>query len=71
MYFRQSLRSWLRESVLQPPFDMMIRNRVDRYHLVIEAFALAHKAGVIDAAKAERLIDSTQEKLAKHREYIY
>ena len=52
------------------PFDMMIRNRVDRYHLVIEAFALAHKAGVIDAAKAERLIDSTQEKLAKHREYI-
>lgn len=52
------------------PFDMMIRNRVDRFHLAIEAFALAHKAGVIDADKAKRLIDLLQERLAAHREYI-
>jgi xylulose-5-phosphate/fructose-6-phosphate phosphoketolase len=51
-------------------FDMMIRNRVDRFHLAMEAFAVAKKAGVIDAEKAKRLVDSVQERLALHRDYI-
>jgi xylulose-5-phosphate/fructose-6-phosphate phosphoketolase len=51
-------------------FDMMVRNRVDRFHLAMEAFALARKAGVIDADTATRLIESIQERLASHRDYI-
>ena len=49
---------------------MMVRNRVDRFHLAMEAFALARKAKVIDAETATRLIDTMQERLVAHREYI-
>jgi xylulose-5-phosphate/fructose-6-phosphate phosphoketolase len=52
------------------PFDMMIRNRVDRFHLAIQAFGLAREAGVVDAKKAEKLIESLQERLSEHRDYI-
>jgi xylulose-5-phosphate/fructose-6-phosphate phosphoketolase len=51
-------------------FDMMVRNRVDRYHLAMEAFALAEKLGVASTKTVTGLIESLQEKLEKHREYI-
>jgi xylulose-5-phosphate/fructose-6-phosphate phosphoketolase len=51
-------------------FDMMVRNRVDRYHLAIQAFGFARKAGVIDAKTAKRLIGIIEEKLAEHSAYI-
>ncbi len=51
-------------------FDMMVRNRVDRYHLAIQAFALAKEEKVIEADVASRLISSMQDRLEKHREYI-
>lgn len=51
-------------------FDMMVRNRVDRYHLAMEAFALAEKTGVVDSKTVARLTKSLQEKLDAHRKYI-
>ncbi len=51
-------------------FDMMVRNKVDRYHLAMEAFGLAQETGVIDSDTSKRLIESLQEKLDSHREYI-
>lgn len=51
-------------------FDMMVRNRVDRYHLAMQAFSLAKDAKVIDDATASRLIETIQERLAVHREFI-
>lgn len=51
-------------------FDMMVRNKVDRYHLALEAFSVAKAAGLIDEDKHSRLVSSIQEKLATHREYI-
>lgn len=51
-------------------FDMMVRNHVDRYHLAMEAFAIAEDARVITAQEAERLRDIYQEKLESHRAYI-
>lgn len=51
-------------------FDMMVRNRVDRFHLAMEAFALAEDAGVISAVEAKRLRDSFEQKLTEHKEYI-
>jgi xylulose-5-phosphate/fructose-6-phosphate phosphoketolase len=51
-------------------FDMMVRNHVDRFHLAMEAFALAEKTGVINKETATRLIDSLQARLDIHREYI-
>ncbi len=51
-------------------FDMMVRNKVDRYHLAIEAFNQAKKIGLIDKEKHSHLLENIQEKLATHREYI-
>lgn len=51
-------------------FDMMVRNRVDRFHLAMEAFAIAEDAGVISASEAKRLKDSFEQKLADHKDYI-
>jgi xylulose-5-phosphate/fructose-6-phosphate phosphoketolase len=52
------------------PFDMMVRNRVDRFHLAMEAFAKAAEQGVLEEKKAQELISSFQEKLAEHRAYV-
>lgn len=51
-------------------FDMMVRNRVDRFHLAMEAFAIAEDAGVISATEAKHLKDLFEAKLAEHKEYI-
>ena len=51
-------------------FDMMVRNRVDRFHLAMEAFAAACKEGVIDEETASRLTQTYEAKLSSHREYI-
>jgi xylulose-5-phosphate/fructose-6-phosphate phosphoketolase len=52
------------------PFDMMVRNRVDRYHLSMEVFANAAEQGIISEARAQELISEFQEKLAEHRTYV-
>ncbi len=52
------------------PFDMMVRNRVDRYHLAMEAFAKAAEQNVITETEAQKLISDFQEKLSEHRAYV-
>ena len=52
------------------PFDMMVRNRTDRYHLVMEAFAAAEEEGVIMVTEKDVLIKKYEDKLIAHREYI-
>ncbi len=51
-------------------FDMMVRNHVDRYHLAMEAFAIAEDERVISAEEARRLKTIYEAKLADHRAYI-
>jgi xylulose-5-phosphate/fructose-6-phosphate phosphoketolase len=51
-------------------FDMMVRNRVDRFHLALSAFARARECGVITPAEHDRLEALYREKLAAHRSYI-
>lgn len=52
------------------PFDLHLRNGTSRYNLVIEAFAILAKAGVLDANKAEMLTESYEKKINTHTEYI-
>lgn len=52
------------------PFDMMIRNHTDRYHLAMEAFQAAAEQGVILVEDAERLVREYEEKLSEHRAFI-
>jgi xylulose-5-phosphate/fructose-6-phosphate phosphoketolase len=51
-------------------FDMMVRNRVDRFHLALSAFARAREIGVLTPAEHDRLEALYREKLAVHRAYI-
>ncbi len=51
------------------PFDMMVRNRVDRFHLAMEAFARAAEHGVLKTEEAESLIREFEEQLAIHQAY--
>lgn len=51
------------------PFDMMVRNRVDRFHLAMEAYAHAATQGVLSEVRAQELIAECQAKLATHRAY--
>jgi xylulose-5-phosphate/fructose-6-phosphate phosphoketolase len=52
------------------PFDMMVRNHVDRFHLAMEAFALAEDQGVLNAQEAMMLREKYEKKLADHTAYI-
>lgn len=52
------------------PFDMMVRNKVDRFHLAMEVFSLAAERGVISADESQALIGQYQEALQAHRSYI-
>lgn len=51
------------------PFDMMVRNRVDRFHLAIEGFEKAADLGILSKREAEALAERYREKLAAHRAY--
>jgi len=51
-------------------FDMMVRNRVDRFHLAMEAFSIAEDQGIITAHEAKLLKEKFTKRLEEHREYI-
>lgn len=51
-------------------FDMMVRNRVDRFHLAMEAFSIAEDQGVITAQVAAELHTKYKTRLAEHKTYI-
>lgn len=52
------------------PFDLMVRNETDRYHLAIEVLSKMKKDNVIQAAKADELMKRYREVLSQHKEYI-
>ncbi len=54
------------EGTTTTPFDMTVRNGLDRYHLVLDA--IAHVAGF--AQDASRVRKTMAEKLATHAQYI-
>lgn len=52
------------------PFDMMVRNETDRYHLAMKAFIAAEKEGLIKKASLDTLMKKFEDKLVEHRAYI-
>jgi xylulose-5-phosphate/fructose-6-phosphate phosphoketolase len=52
------------------PFDMMVRNQVDRFHLAMEVFSLAAERGHLTVEESHALISQYQEALQAHRSYI-
>ena len=52
------------------PFDMMVRNRTDRYSLAMEAFAHAETEGLLTVAQKDALVKKYEALLSDHRNYI-
>jgi xylulose-5-phosphate/fructose-6-phosphate phosphoketolase len=67
---RFSIHGYEEHGSTTTPFDMMVRNHVDRYHIAMEAFAVAEKEGLIKVEDLELLKAKYENKLKLHRDYI-
>ncbi|HSA84037.1 MAG TPA: phosphoketolase family protein, partial [Patescibacteria group bacterium] len=52
------------------PFDLLVRNKTDRFHLAIEVVEKMHKEGVISDQKKKDLIAQYEKALADHYTFI-
>ncbi len=52
------------------PFDLLIRNKTDRFHLAIEVAETMKKEGVISNDKKQELIKKYEKEIKKHYNYI-
>ena len=61
------VHGYIEEGTITTPFDMKVQNKIDRYHLVIDALKYLPKLG----NRASFLIQECQNKLIEHKVYIY
>lgn len=59
------IRGYIEEGTITTPFDMRVRNKIDRYHLVIDMINNLNLG-----KNGEKVILKVEEKLKKHNEYI-
>ncbi|HSW48462.1 MAG TPA: phosphoketolase [Candidatus Saccharimonadales bacterium] len=52
------------------PFDLLVRNQTDRYHLAIDIAEKMLKEGIIDLAKKDKLIAKYKKAISDHHAYI-
>jgi len=64
---RFHVRGYIEEGTTSTPFDMVVLNRLSRYHLAIEALRRVPRL----RSKAGAIIDKFTERLAAHRVYIH
>jgi predicted CoA-binding protein len=67
---RFSVHGYIEEGGTTTPFDMMVRNRTDRYHLAIEVLEKAAGEGVIDQKQKEKVSGKYEKALQDHSQYI-
>jgi len=67
---RFDVNGYREEGTTTTPFDMQVRNRSSRFHLVIQAAEKLAARHPGQAAKAEELYRTHQAKLRRHAEYI-
>lgn len=60
------VHGYIEEGTITTPFDMRVQNKIDRYHLVMDALKYLPKYG----NKTSDLYKYCQDKLIEHKEYI-
>ena len=60
------VHGYLEEGTITTPFDMRVQNKLDRYHLVIDALKYLPQLG----NRSSELIEECRNKLIEHKEYI-
>jgi xylulose-5-phosphate/fructose-6-phosphate phosphoketolase len=67
---RFSIHGYIENGSTTTPYDMHVRNRTSRWHLVMEAVDLLAKRKVIKESVADELVQRYTKKLKAHRKYI-
>lgn len=67
---RFEIRGYIENGSTTTPFDMHVRNRTSRYHLVMAAFEKLALTGRVTEDEAKRVVDVYQKKLDDNTEYI-
>jgi len=67
---RFSVHGYIENGSTTTPFDMQVRNKTSRYHLVLEALRLMSERGVVLKNKADDIIAKYEKKLSDHCVYI-
>jgi xylulose-5-phosphate/fructose-6-phosphate phosphoketolase len=67
---RFDINGYREEGTTTTPFDMQVRNRTSRYHLMIQVAQKMRACNPRVAAKAEELIRIYERKLREHRLFI-
>jgi len=67
---RFMINGYQEEGTTTTPFDMLVRNKVSRFHLIMQAIRLAVPFNPTVAAKANELVSHYEYVLIKHKEYI-
>ena len=60
------VHGYLEEGTITTPFDMKVQNKIDRYHLVIDALKYLDQLG----NRTSSLIEECKDKLIEHQEHI-
>ncbi|HPF31021.1 MAG TPA: phosphoketolase family protein [Candidatus Saccharibacteria bacterium] len=67
---RFDIRGYIESGSTTTPFDMHVRNRTSRYHIVMEVFERMAQEGKISNDKARELIVKYQRKIFENTDYI-
>ncbi len=67
---RFEIRGYLESGSTTTPFDMHVRNRTSRYHLVMAIFERLGKSGRVPFEEAQHIIATYQQKIDANTEYI-
>ncbi len=67
---RFTVRGYEEQGSTTTTFDMHLRNRTSRYHLAIEAFRRLGETGVVEPAKAKKLMKKYEDKITHHQAYV-
>lgn len=68
---RFTINGYLEEGTTTTPFDMCVRNKISRYHVLMQAIRLAALNNDEVEAKAQKWISHYEYELWKHRVYIH
>jgi xylulose-5-phosphate/fructose-6-phosphate phosphoketolase len=64
------VRGYVEQGSTTTPFDMLARNRADRYSLAIAIFTQAAEQGIISSEQSDKVVEVCQNKLARNADFI-
>ncbi len=67
---RLSVHGYMESGSTTTPLDLHIRNKTDRYSLLIEAIEKVALNGVVDKEKARKIVEKYKQIITDHKEYI-